>query len=77
MIGFTAKGASSSARRQKGGRALNPERAKILAQSDTRRKADDAGKGVDTMSAQQLAESTRKALDYWGRVVHSAQITAE
>ena len=37
----------------------------------------DAGKGVDTMSAQQLAESTRKALDYWGRVVHSAQITAE
>ncbi len=56
---------------------LNVEVAKVLAMPDTKRKAEDSGTAVETMSPVQLAEFTRKELDYWGRVIKNSKITAE
>ncbi|HSV77842.1 MAG TPA: tripartite tricarboxylate transporter substrate binding protein [Ramlibacter sp.] len=56
---------------------LNGEIGKILAMPDIRKKAEDAGTTVEQMTPAQLAEFTRKELDYWGRVIKSANITAE
>lgn len=53
---------------------LNAEVSKILQMGDVRKKADDSGTGVDTMTPQQLADYTRKELDRWGKVIRSAQI---
>lgn len=56
---------------------LNAEIGKILAQPETRRKAEESGTDVERMTPSQLAEFTRKELDYWGKVIKSAKITAE
>lgn len=56
---------------------LNTEIGKILAQPDTRRKAEESGTDVERMTPAQLADFTRKELDYWGKVIKSAKITAE
>ncbi len=41
------------------------------------RDAEDAGTMVDHMNPSQLGDYTRKELEYWGRVIQSAKITAE
>lgn len=56
---------------------LNTEVNKILASSDVRKKADDSGTTVETMTPQQLADFTKKELDHWGRVIKGAKITLE
>jgi tripartite-type tricarboxylate transporter receptor subunit TctC len=56
---------------------LNTEIAKILASSDVKKKAEDAGTLVDHMGPAQLGEYTRKELAYWGRVIQEAKITAD
>lgn len=56
---------------------LNSEVNKILAKVDIRKKAEDSGTTVDLMTPKQLAEFTRKELDFWGHVIQSAKITAE
>jgi len=56
---------------------LNTEINKILAMAEVRKKAEDAGTLVETMSPAQLGDFTRKELDYWGRVIQSAKITAD
>jgi tripartite-type tricarboxylate transporter receptor subunit TctC len=56
---------------------INAEIAKILAMPDIKKKAEDAGTMVDHMNPSQLGEYTRKELEYWGRVIQSAKITAE
>lgn len=56
---------------------INAEIVKILAMPEIRKKAEDAGTLVDHMNPSQLADYTKKELDYWGRVIQSAKITAE
>ena len=56
---------------------LSAEVGKILALPETRRKAEESGTSVELMSPTQLAEFTRKELDYWGKVIRSSKITAE
>ena len=56
---------------------INSEIVKILAMPEIKKKAEDAGTIVDHMGPTQLGEYTRKELDYWGRVIRSAKITAE
>ena len=56
---------------------LNTEINRILATSDARRKAEESGTGVEQMSPQQLAEFTKKELDYWGKVIKDAHITLD
>ena len=56
---------------------LNAEIGKILAMPGTRRKSEESGTSVEQMSPTQLAEFTRKELDYWGKVIKSSKITAE
>ena len=56
---------------------LNAEIGKILTMPETKRKSEDAGTMVEQMSPAQLAEYTRKELDYWGKVIKGSKITAE
>jgi tripartite-type tricarboxylate transporter receptor subunit TctC len=56
---------------------LNAEIGKILQASETRKKADDSGTAVEVMTPQQLGAFTAKELDYWGKVIKSANITLE
>lgn len=56
---------------------LSTEIGKILAMPDIRRRAEEAGTSVELMSPAQLGEYTRKELEYWGKVIKSAKITAE
>ncbi len=56
---------------------INSEIAKILAMPEIKKKAEDAGTLIDHMNPSQLGEYTRKELDYWGRVIRAAKITAE
>ena len=56
---------------------LNSEIGKILALPETRRRSEEAGTSVEQMSPAQLADFTRKELDYWGKVIKSAHITVE
>lgn len=56
---------------------LNGEIAKILAMPEIRKKAEDSGTSVEHMTPAQLGDFTRKELDYWGRVIQSAKITAD
>jgi tripartite-type tricarboxylate transporter receptor subunit TctC len=53
---------------------LNAEVNKILQMTDVRKKADESGTGVETMSPTQLGDFTLKELDRWGKVIKSAQI---
>lgn len=53
---------------------LNTEVNKILQMGDVRKKAEESGTGVETMTPTQLGEFTRKELDRWGKVIRSAQI---
>jgi tripartite-type tricarboxylate transporter receptor subunit TctC len=56
---------------------LNTEIAKILALPDVKKKAEDSGTTVEQMSPTKLGEYTRKELDFWGRIIKSANIVAE
>ncbi len=56
---------------------LNTELAKILANPDVRKKAEDAGTLIEHMGPAQLGDYTRKELAYWGRVINEAKITAD
>ncbi|MBC5764773.1 Bug family tripartite tricarboxylate transporter substrate binding protein [Ramlibacter albus] len=56
---------------------LNAEIAKILAMPEVKKKADDSGTAVETMTPAQFAAFTKKELDYWGTVIRKAKITAE
>jgi tripartite-type tricarboxylate transporter receptor subunit TctC len=56
---------------------LNSELAKIIASCEVRKKADDAGTAVEAMSPTQLADFTKKELDYWGKVISKARITVD
>ena len=56
---------------------LNTEISKILASSEVKKKAEDAGTLVDHMGPAQLGEYTRKELAYWGRVINDAKISAD
>lgn len=56
---------------------LNAEINKILATVEIRKKAEESGTAVDQMTPTQLGDYTRKELDYWGRVIQSAKISAE
>lgn len=56
---------------------INAEIVKILAMPDIKKKAEDAGTLVEYMNPAQLGEYTRKELDYWGKVIQSAKITAD
>jgi tripartite-type tricarboxylate transporter receptor subunit TctC len=56
---------------------LNREVNKILASTDTRKKAAENGTNVEQMTPDQLGAFTRKELDYWGRVIKGAKITLE
>jgi tripartite-type tricarboxylate transporter receptor subunit TctC len=56
---------------------INQEVNKILVQGEIRKKADDSGTGVQTMSPAQLGEFTRKELEYWGNVINTSRITVE
>ncbi len=56
---------------------LNAEIGKILRAPEVIKKAGDSGTSVDIMSPQQLADFTAKELDYWGKVIRNAKITAE
>lgn len=49
----------------------------ILAMAEVRKKAEDAGTMVETMSPAQLGDFTRQELDHWGRVIKAAKITAD
>ncbi|TFZ05462.1 tripartite tricarboxylate transporter substrate binding protein [Ramlibacter henchirensis] len=56
---------------------LNAEIGKILSAPEVRKKAEESGTRVEQMSPAQLGEFTRKELDYWGRVIQSASISAD
>jgi tripartite-type tricarboxylate transporter receptor subunit TctC len=56
---------------------LNAEVNKILASTETRKKAEDAGTTVVPMTPQQLAAFTKSELERWGKVIRDAQITQE
>ena len=56
---------------------LNTEVNRILQSPEVRKKAQDAGTEVETMTPQQFAEFTRKELDHWGRVIRDARISVE
>jgi len=57
--------------------SLNAEIGKILAMPEIRRRSEESGTAVEQMSPAQLADFTRKELDYWGKVIMSSKITAE
>ncbi len=56
---------------------LNAEVGRILRLPEVRKKAEDSGTAVEIMSPQQLADFTRKELDYWGKVIGNSKISAE
>ena len=56
---------------------LNTEVGRILNGPDVRKRADESGTAVLTMSPQELAQFTKSELDHWGRVISGAKITVE
>ena len=56
---------------------LNAEVGRILMAGETRKKAEESGTGVETMTPQQLAAFTARELDYWGKVIQKAGITLD
>jgi len=51
--------------------------AAVLAMPDVRKKAEDSGTDVETMTPAQLGAFTREELAHWGAVIKSANITAD
>ncbi len=58
-------------------RKLNLEINKILARPDIQKKAEDSGTSVEQMTPAQLGSFTQKEYDFWGKVIKSANITAD
>jgi tripartite-type tricarboxylate transporter receptor subunit TctC len=56
---------------------LNTEVNRILQLPDVRKKSDDSGTTVETMSPQQFGEFTKRELEHWGRVIRGAKISVE
>jgi tripartite-type tricarboxylate transporter receptor subunit TctC len=56
---------------------LNQQVNKVLQSPELRKKAEDSGTAVETMTPQQLAEFTRSELDRWGKVIRGGGISAE
>jgi tripartite-type tricarboxylate transporter receptor subunit TctC len=56
---------------------LNTEVNRILLTPETRRKAEESGTLVETMTPQQLADFTRSELERWGKVIKGARITMD
>ena len=56
---------------------LNAEINKILMTAEVKRKAEDSGTLVETMTPQQLGDFTRSELERWGKVIKGAKITLE
>ena len=56
---------------------LNTEVNRILATPEVRKKADESGTSVETMTPAQFAAFTQKELAYWGKVIQQAKITVE
>jgi tripartite-type tricarboxylate transporter receptor subunit TctC len=56
---------------------LNTEVGRILSQPEVRRKAEEAGTTVETMTPAQLGDYTRAELEHWGRVIKASKITAD
>jgi tripartite-type tricarboxylate transporter receptor subunit TctC len=56
---------------------LNAEVNRILQTPEVRKKSEDSGTEVETMTPQQFGEFTRKELDHWGRVIRGAKISVE
>lgn len=56
---------------------LNTELERAITSPEARKKADEAGTAVETMSPAQLADYTRQELAHWGRVINGAKITVE
>jgi tripartite-type tricarboxylate transporter receptor subunit TctC len=56
---------------------LNAEITKILKNPDVKKKAEDSGTSIETMTPSQLGDYTQKELEAWGRVIKNANITAD
>jgi len=56
---------------------LNAEIGRILGSAETKKKADDSGTTVATMTPAQLGQFTRDELERWGKVISGAKITLE
>jgi tripartite-type tricarboxylate transporter receptor subunit TctC len=56
---------------------INEEVNRILGMAEVRRKSEESGTDVELMSPAQLAEFTKKELDYWGKVIKGAKVTLE
>jgi tripartite-type tricarboxylate transporter receptor subunit TctC len=56
---------------------LNTELARVLATPEAKKKATDAGTGIETMTPAQLGDYTSKELERWGKVIKGAKITID
>ena len=56
---------------------LNTEVNRILQTPEARKKAEDSGTGVQTMTPAELGAFTQKELAYWGKVIKGARIGME
>jgi tripartite-type tricarboxylate transporter receptor subunit TctC len=56
---------------------LNAEIARIVNTPETRKRAEEAGTSLETMTPAQLGDYTRKELEHWGKIIKSANINAE
>jgi tripartite-type tricarboxylate transporter receptor subunit TctC len=56
---------------------LNSELARVLATPEAKKKAVEAGTGIETMTPAQLGEYTSKELERWGKVIKGAKITID
>ena len=56
---------------------LNTEVNRVLNSAEARKRADESGTAVSTMSPQELAQFTKAELERWGRVISGAKITVE
>ena len=56
---------------------LNAQIGRILAAPEIRRKAEDAGTTVQTMTPAELGQFTAREYEAWGKVIRAAQIAAD
>jgi tripartite-type tricarboxylate transporter receptor subunit TctC len=56
---------------------LNTEVNRILQLPEVRKKSEDSGTAVETMTPQQFGEFTKRELEHWGRVIRGAKIVVE
>lgn len=56
---------------------LNQQVNKVLQSPEVRKRAEDSGTTVETMTPPQLADFTRSELDRWGKIIKGGGITAE